>query len=256
MPHPAGYPGVYVEERSKGPPAITGVSTSITLFVGVTADGVRAVPARVRSAVEFQGIFGVADPDHPLGDSIGHYFANGGHDAWVVALDGPMGTAAFRDALRQCVDADGAIDGIDRFDLLCVPGETEPATLAALQAACARRGAFLIADCAADATAASLAQGPDAKLLGTNASHSALYGPWVVAADPATGQPRAFPPSGFVAGICARIDANRGVWKAPAGTDAVLIGATGLAVPIATHDADAMNQAGIDASAGCPIAPS
>ncbi|NCT84798.1 MAG: phage tail sheath family protein [Comamonadaceae bacterium] len=46
--------------------------------------------------------------------------------------------------------------------------------------------------------------------------HAALYYPWVSVTDPATGQPLNLPPSGFVAGICARVDAERGVWKAPA----------------------------------------
>jgi len=36
------------------------------------------------------------------------------------------------------------------------------------------------------------------------------------------------PPSGAVAGVFARTDSQRGVWKAPAGTDAVVKGAQGL----------------------------
>jgi hypothetical protein len=54
--------------------------------------------------------------------------------------------------------------------------------------------------------------------------------PWLLMSDP-TGtstEPIAVPPSGFVAGIYAKTDARRGVWKAPAGTAAAIGGATGL----------------------------
>ena len=43
-------------------------------------------------------------------------------------------------------------------------------------------------------------------------------------------EPIAVPPSGFVAGIYAKTDAQRGVWKAPAGTSAAVAGSTGLTV--------------------------
>ena len=38
------------------------------------------------------------------------------------------------------------------------------------------------------------------------------------------------PPSGFVAGLYAKTDGQRGVWKAPAGTSVALGGSVGLAV--------------------------
>ena len=57
------------------------------------------------------------------------------------------------------------------------------------------------------------------------------YFPWLTAPDPLQqNAPRAFPPCGFVAGVFARTDAARGVWKAPAGVDARVVGATGLTV--------------------------
>ncbi len=49
-----------------------------------------------------------------------------------------------------------------------------------------------------------------------DSSHAALYYPWVRILDPSTGQPGHQPPSGFVAGIYARNDIARAVWKAPA----------------------------------------
>jgi len=49
-----------------------------------------------------------------------------------------------------------------------------------------------------------------------DSSYAALYYPWVRVVDPLTRQEIALPPSGFVAGIYARNDINRAVWKAPA----------------------------------------
>jgi hypothetical protein len=49
-----------------------------------------------------------------------------------------------------------------------------------------------------------------------DSSHAAFYYPWVRILDPVTGQENHYPPSGFVAGIYARNDVERAVWKAPA----------------------------------------
>ena len=48
-------------------------------------------------------------------------------------------------------------------------------------------------------------------------SYAALYAPWLLVPDPCDpAKQRKVPPSGHVAGIIARTDDNRGVWKAPA----------------------------------------
>jgi hypothetical protein len=58
---------------------------------------------------------------------------------------------------------------------------------------------------------------------------AATYYPWVQIPDAANGdQPRLVPPSGTVAGVYAATDTERGVWKAPAGIQASLVGVTGL----------------------------
>ncbi len=49
-----------------------------------------------------------------------------------------------------------------------------------------------------------------------DSSHAAFYYPWVRILDPVTGQENHYPPSGFVAGIYARNDIERAVYKAPA----------------------------------------
>ncbi|MFM8359334.1 MAG: phage tail sheath family protein, partial [Verrucomicrobiota bacterium] len=49
-----------------------------------------------------------------------------------------------------------------------------------------------------------------------DSSHAALYYPWIRIVDPLTRKEIAVPPSGHVAGIYARNDTNRAVYKAPA----------------------------------------
>jgi phage tail sheath protein FI len=80
-------------------------------------------------------------------------------------------------------------------------------------------------------------------------SYGALYYPWLEIPDPvgAGKNPRRFvPPSGFVAGLYARIDNTRGVWKAPAGTEANLIGPIGLEYSVTDAEQDILNPIGVN----------
>jgi phage tail sheath protein FI len=74
--------------------------------------------------------------------------------------------------------------------------------------------------------------------------YGAIYFPWVYATDPiGSGRnPRILlPPSGFMAGIYARIDNSRGVFKAPAGTEAGVAGALAPFVTTSDTEQDQLN---------------
>ncbi|MGN6360118.1 MAG: phage tail sheath family protein, partial [Thermomicrobiales bacterium] len=60
------------------------------------------------------------------------------------------------------------------------------------------------------------------------------------------GRPGDFPPSGAIAGIIARTDAQRGVWKAPAGIDASVNGVQDLSVPLTDLENGELNPRGIN----------
>jgi len=108
------------------------------------------------------------------------------------------------------------------------------------------RRAFLIVDCGEADTVATVTGSLTGKI-GADAPNSAFYFPWVVAPDPLQqNAPRAFPPCGFVAGIIARVDASRGVWKAPAGIEALLAGATGFAVDVNDAENGLLNPRAIN----------
>lgn len=74
--------------------------------------------------------------------------------------------------------------------------------------------------------------------------YGAIYFPWVFAPDP-IGQGRnpriLLPPSAFMAGIYARIDNARGVFKAPAGTEAGVAGALAPYVAVSDTEQDQLN---------------
>lgn len=79
-------------------------------------------------------------------------------------------------------------------------------------------------------------------------SYSALYYPWVRANDPSgkSAVPIMLPPSGYVAGLYARIDTTRGVWKAPAGTEASLNGVVGLTYNLTDTDQGSLNPINVN----------
>ncbi|WP_164018255.1 phage tail sheath family protein [Pyxidicoccus trucidator] len=76
-------------------------------------------------------------------------------------------------------------------------------------------------------------------------SHAALYYPWVKVLDPVTRQPIFLPPSGFVAGIYARNDVNRAVYKAPA--NEVVNLALGFEANLSKAQQEVLNPEGINA---------
>jgi phage tail sheath protein FI len=79
---------------------------------------------------------------------------------------------------------------------------------------------------------------------GYDSTHAALYYPWIKVFDPSTGQQRLVPPSGHLAGVWARNDAERGVHKAPA--NEVLRGAVNLELQISRGEQDLLNPIGIN----------
>jgi uncharacterized protein len=78
------YPGVYVEEIPSGVRTITGVSTSITAFVGYTGRGPFNKAVRIQSFAHFERIFGGLSRESDVSYAVQQFFANGGTDGYVV----------------------------------------------------------------------------------------------------------------------------------------------------------------------------
>jgi phage tail sheath protein FI len=366
MPATLLQPGVYIEEIPSGVRTITGVATSIGLFIGWAPRGPLDRAVRLTSFPDYQRAYNGLDRRSLLGYSVKQFFDNGGSDAYVIriadAADPPLPASvdfdglhieasspgewahAFSVRLTQRIDdparfrlevispanndatvesfenlamvdsdprfapavingrsafmggvtvdpnnnatpsddtapfangaegavvgpADGAFqsaalalfdvgsvaDRIDLFNIVCVPGLTESGTVSSLQARCRDRRAFLVVDSVEGETVANM-PGELANVTGLGAANSAIYFPWVRAPDPLqNGALRNFPPCGFVAGIYARTDSTRGVWKAPAGSEASLTGAVGLEVTMSDPENGQLNPLGINCLRVLPV---
>jgi phage tail sheath protein FI len=149
-----------------------------------------------------------------------------------------------------------ALDDCDDVNFVCIPGAVDPDVIDTAVGYCARRGdCFYIADAPgkrdknSPLTDPARVQDFARNKLKVKESYGALYYPWLEIADPeGPGRnPRRFvPPSGFIAGLYARIDTTRGVWKAPAGTEAGVYGAIGLEYSTTDAEQDLLNPIGVN----------
>jgi uncharacterized protein len=364
MPVALTYPGVYIEEVSSGVRTITGVATSIALFIGWAPRGPVDRAVRLTSFADYERSYGGLDNRSLLGYSVRHFFVNGGAHAYVLRIAaadastascaiadltisanspgdwaadyrvrltrraddatrfridvlhvpsnnavvesfenlsmtetdarfveaivngrsafievdatsattpgnatedldatnaGDVGTTIgpddddFRTALLARFGLGSITDRIDIFNIVCVPGLVHATTIQTLQDHCRNRRAFLIVDAPPDETVATMPAAL-ANLTGDDALNSAIYFPWVRASDPLqAGALRAFPPCGFVAGIYARTDSSRGVWKAPAGSDSSITGAAGLVITMSDPENGQLNPRAINCLRTLPV---
>lgn len=159
-----------------------------------------------------------------------------------------------------------ALNKVDLFNLLCIPpdtrdGNTPDDVYQAAMAYCFDHRAMLLVDpkkewSANKATAAAKARdGVDTLgLAGPAARNAALFFPRVLESDPQReGQIDTFVPCGLVAGVMARTDAQRGVWKAPAGLDAAINGIQGLEVNLNDPENGMLNPLAINCLRSFPV---
>jgi phage tail sheath protein FI len=163
-----------------------------------------------------------------------------------------------------------ALDNIDLFNLLVIPPYRDPdgygnpenvdATVVADAAQyCWNRKAFLLVDAPAawrqqGTTAAAIKSevataGGLPGLFGVKtdyAAYAAVFHPRLLATNPATGKAELFAPSGAVAGVFAATDAQRGVWKAPAGVTASLANVVDMEARLTDTDNGYLNPLGIN----------
>lgn len=253
-------PGIYIEEQATGPRPLTPVGTSTAGFVGVPPD--RTFARKKKSAdrarlitnwSEFTRLFG-AQASTPLSSAVFGFFANGGERCYVAPIsdggDGRLGVAAGLDLL--------ALE--DEVAIVAAPGFTDPASHDALLTHCERlndRFAILDAPARVDdlgllTRVASLsvegagpAEGEGVRPRRSDNGFGAFYFPWIIITDPF--DPAAVvevPPSGHLAGVYARVDATRGVHKAPA--NEVIRGALGLSHYVSREEHKGLNLEGVN----------
>lgn len=149
-------------------------------------------------------------------------------------VKGSDGTPILADQPQPYINAFATLDDKEDVSLMAVPGIGSTALVGAGVNYCERRS---LSDCFFIGDMSPKEVLVDDVIKFRNAitpknSYGAIYAPWVRMLDPTgrSSSPILVPPSGFVAGLYARTDGQRGVWKAPAGTSAALGGSVGLAV--------------------------
>ena len=156
-----------------------------------------------------------------------------------------------------------ALEAADLFNLLCIPpytasGDVETALVSDAAAYCEQRRAFLLVDPPSawvdKTTAKSQFADPQTDFVGSRSKNAALFFPRLLQPNPLhDNQMETFVPCGAVAGIFARTDGDRGVWKAPAGIQATLANVPQLTVSLTDAENGELNQLGVNCLRSFPV---
>lgn len=172
--------------------------------------------------------------------SVPHYLVGDhnvtGTDAVIAVTAGSDGSPAEQAELATdtpYLEALNRLNDKDDVSLIAIPGIGSPALFGSATNYCENTRSlsdcFFIGDMPPDIEVNDIQTDFVAPISPKN-SYGAVYYPWLNMLDPtgASIDPIMVPSSGFVAGLYAKTDFQRGVWKAPAGTEAAIAGSTGL----------------------------
>lgn len=202
-------PGIYIQELGAFP-VVQGADTADTLFIG-------AGPARSRQLIlsyeQFTQIFGYQVT--PLGLAVYQFFLNGGRTALVQTVDSTGG-------LGQGLAAGLTASQGASFNLLVIPelglldpGDADSLSSTALALA-SSQNAVLLLDLPRGVTTSTQAQNWLASHDQLRQNEVAAFWPWVSVTAP-DGSTALVGASSTMAGVCATVDSQVGVWQAPAG---------------------------------------
>ncbi|UCC58973.1 MAG: AAA family ATPase [Candidatus Bathyarchaeum sp.] len=269
-PTQVSYPGVYIEEVPSGVRAISGVSTSIAVFIGlancrndqVSKTAYTPQPKRLFSYPQYEQEFGPPHPQSDLATSVRLFFLNGGTKCYAINICESSAADTTLPSEDDVVDlyTEGikSLDSIDIFNLLIITkldsdtrkdgdndikvGMSDTKYLSILNEAskyCKKRRAFLLID---PLDRWTTWQDPIKKSelseLRNNVEteNSAIYFPRLELTEYDHVQKKRVPkkigPAAAIAGIIAEVDSQYGVWKAPAGVNTILEGIKGVDIPL------------------------
>lgn len=147
----------------------------------------------------------------------------------------------------QLDDALKAFAAIDPISLVAIPGNTDDAIRDKVVAHCKATGdrfAILDGPSTADDLTKLTKIFADSGVMPKRTDLAAWYFPWIKVFDPIINGSLAVPPSGHLAGVYARVDNERGVFKAPA--NEVIFGAQDVSQPLSKADQDNLNPKGVN----------
>ncbi len=184
------------------------------------------------------------------------YTLSGGSDGRLPSAESYRGEAARRGDDGEVEEGTGleTFADVEEISMVAAPGATF--NYAANPARANQVVQLLIAHCQVRMRyRVAILDAPDDQVVSEardfrgqfDSTHAALYYPWITVLDPMDPDGRReieVPPSGFVAGICARSDVLHGVAKAPA--NEVALGAIGLEALLNKAQQDVLNPLGVN----------
>ena len=245
-------PGVYIQELGTSTPPIPGTSTSTAVVIGTSPKGPQYRPTNILSLQAFVNTYDGLRTGHLSSLAAKQYFDNGGKNLWVIST----GTSPSKTA-SALVKGLARLSNIPSWNILFIPETTllpirEAAQVfeSALPLIQQHRAMFLL-----DLPQPDPLRPTVNHLIAWIRAQTAiqhpnmiLYYPRVQVRSPiASSGTIAIPASGTMAGVFARIDSTRGIWKAPAGTDATLQGVVGLEPPLTSQEINRLTSANMNA---------
>jgi len=173
--------------------------------------------------------------------------AAGSYQSGVGGIDGVAPVADDYEDAFTIIDRE-----VDLFNLMIMPRASNQtdADMESLwgmaSVFCQQSRAFLLVDPRTSWETADDVESEIADLrIGLATDHAAIY--WPRLAISSNGRIRNIDPSGSIAGLMARIDSSRGVWKAPAGTEATIRGVRGLQHSLSDNENGLINPQAVNA---------
>lgn len=256
-------PGVYRQDSTIIGKPVTAATTATVAFVGNAGRGPVAEPVLISSFAEYQQQFqhpgqqpGQSDTEGPdeMTRAVMAYYGNGGKSAYICRITDDDYPWFFQNVLSSCHDV----------SLLVLPGHywgamASNVALSSALAFCQQvRRCMLLLDIAPGQQLNNAASVTALNL--PVSSYAALYYPWLIMANPlyhATTNPLVaktltIAPSAVAAAVYARTDASHGVWKAPAGVSAKVMGVTGLQFTVENTSQQQLNPMGVNCIRSLP----
>lgn len=258
--------------------SVSGVGSSQAIRVNARLPQYPDAVLTISSPAPTSGLFDVSGGlglNPPASVNVAHYAlgtgnANGSQISSTAGSDGsglPDSNSLIGD--QGLFTGIYALEKVDIFNLLCIPEATRasagnPAVLdstvdpnaiySAAIALCDSRRAFLLIDAPPFVNTPSSAVDWISTGLTVSDANGAAFFPRLRLADPLNKfQLRTFAPCGVVAGLYARIDASRGVFKAPAGIEASLSGVQSLVYKLSDAENGTLNPLGLNCFRTFPV---
>jgi len=266
------WPGASVRCAAVAGTAANTQRITVSGFFPGLSDAILTFAAPAAPLGNAAAVLGLAAPSVA---NVAHYSLGTGHAAGgqTSAAAGSDGTALPGTALligdQLSFTGIYALRKVDLFNLLCIPDATRasagnPSALdpavdpnsiySAAISLCREMRAMLLVDAPPNVNTVASAVDWKTSGLAVHQENGAAFFPRLRLPDPANDfQLRTFAPCGVVAGLYARIDSTRGVWKAPAGTEATLTGVRGVVYKLSDPENGVLNPLGLNCTRIFPV---